>query len=158
MDASIARNADTEYLHDRPYQKRNTVRVSGPFMVESLSPHRVLPLPENDPESLQALAGEDGQLPPRRKLRPKTEAPAGDDFVTVVIDNLLKAGVQNTKKNERMTFANVRPWPGEGHVAAEGVYEEAGKQRRAAIVVGPEYGTVGQDLVRRAGSRMPRLG
>ena len=37
MDASIARNADIEYLHDRPYQKRNAVRVTGPFTVESLS-------------------------------------------------------------------------------------------------------------------------
>ena len=151
MDASIARNADTEFLHDRPYQKRGTVRVTGPFTVESLSPHRVLPLPgDDDPALLEALADEAGELPPRRLLRPKTEAPAGDDFVTAVIDNLLKAGVQNTKKNERMSFATVRPWPGEGHVAAEGLYEEAGQQRRAAIVIGPEYGTVGQDLVRQA--------
>lgn len=151
MDASIARNADIEYLHDRPYQKRNAVRVTGPFTVESLSPHRVLPLPgDDDPELLEALAGETGELPPRRPLRAKTEAPAGDDFVTVVIDNLLKAGVQNTKKNERMVFASIRPWPGQGYVAAEGIYEEAGQQRRAAIVIGPEYGTVGQDLVRQA--------
>ena len=151
MDAAIARNADTEYLHDRPYQKRNAVRVTGPFTMESLSPHRVLPLPgDDDPALLEAIADEAGELPPRRPLRAKTEAPAGDDFVTVVIDNLLKAGVQNTKKNERMVFASIRPWPGQGHVAAEGIYEEAGQQRRAAIVIGPEYGTVGQDLVRQA--------
>jgi adenine-specific DNA-methyltransferase len=151
MDAAIARNADTEFLHDRPYQKRNAVRVTGPFTVESLSPHRVLPLPEDDdPALLDAIADEAGNLPPRRPLRPKTEAPAADDFVTVVIDNLLKAGVQNTRKNERMNFASIRPWPGQGHVAAEGLYEEAGQQRRAAIVIGPEYGTVGQDLVRQA--------
>ena len=37
IDDSIARHADTEYLHDRPYTKRNTVRVTGPFTVESLS-------------------------------------------------------------------------------------------------------------------------
>ena len=151
MDASIARNADIEYLHDRPYQKRNAVRVTGPFTVESLSPHRVLPLPgDDDPALLDAIANEAGELPQHRPLRLMTEASAGDDFVTVVIDNLLKAGVQNTKKNERMTFATIRPWPGQGHVAAEGVYEEAGQQRRAAIVIGPEYGTVGQDLVRQA--------
>ena len=151
MDAAIARNADTEYLHDRPYQRRNAVRVTGPFTVESLSPHRVLPLPDDDdPALLEAIADEAGDLPPHRPLRPKTEASAGDDFVTVVIDNLLKAGVQNTKKNERMTFATIRPWPGQGHVGAEGTYEESGQQRRAAIVIGPEYGTVGQDLVRQA--------
>ena len=151
IDASIVRNADTEFLHDRPYQKRNAVRVTGPFTVESLSPHRVLPLPgDDDPALLDAIADEAGDLPPHRPLRPKTEASAGDDFVTVVMDNLLKAGVQNTKKNERMTFATIRPWPGQGHVGAEGTYEESGQQRRAAIVIGPEYGTVGQDLVRQA--------
>lgn len=38
MDTSITRNADPEYLHDRPYPKKNTVRVTGSFTVESLSP------------------------------------------------------------------------------------------------------------------------
>ncbi|HVA41612.1 MAG TPA: hypothetical protein VNF49_13160, partial [Candidatus Binataceae bacterium] len=38
----------------------------------------------------------------------------------------------------------------QGYVAAEATYEEAGKQKRAAIVIGPEYGTVGQELVREA--------
>jgi adenine-specific DNA-methyltransferase len=151
IDAAIARNAGIEYLHDRPWQKRNAVRVSGPFTLESLSPHRVLPMPgEEDPTLLEALADEAGELPPHRPLRPKAEASAGDDDFVTVVDNLLKAGVQNNKKHERMTFATIRPWPGQGDVGAEGVYEEAGPQRRAAIVIGPEYGTVGQDLVRQA--------
>ena len=38
MDASIGRNAEIEYLHDRPYPKKGAVRVTGPFTVESLSP------------------------------------------------------------------------------------------------------------------------
>jgi adenine-specific DNA-methyltransferase len=42
IDASIARRADTEFLYDKPYQDSKRVRVSGPFTVESLSPHRVL--------------------------------------------------------------------------------------------------------------------
>ncbi|WP_149540694.1 putative DNA binding domain-containing protein [Siccirubricoccus phaeus] len=153
MDASIARNAEVEFLHDRPYPKKGAVRVTGPFTVESLSPHRVLPADEEDEAVVEALAAEAGEAPPpRRRLRPKSEADAGtgDDFVTAVLDNLAKAGVQNTKKNERLTFATIRPWPGKGHVAAEATYEEAGQQRRAAIVVGPEYGTVGQELVREA--------
>lgn len=153
MDASIARNAEVEFLHDRPYPKRGAVRVTGPFTVESLSPHRVLPADEEDEAVVEALAAEAGEAPPpRRRLRPKSEADAGtgDDFVTAVLDNLAKAGVQNTKKNERLTFATIRPWPGQGHVAAEATYEEAGQQRRAAIVIGPEYGTVGAELVREA--------
>jgi len=150
MDASIARNAEIEYLHDRPYTKRNAVRVTGPFTVESLSPHRVLPADEEE-AVVEALAAEAGEAPPpRRRLRPKAEPTGSEDFVTAVLDNLAKAGVQNTKKNERLTFATIRPWPGKGHVAAEATYEEAGQPRRAAIVIGPEYGTVGAELVREA--------
>ncbi|PWS34343.1 site-specific DNA-methyltransferase [Falsiroseomonas bella] len=149
MDASIARNAETEFLHDRPYAKKNAVRVTGPFTVESLSPHRVLPADEDDQAVMEALAQEAGEpVPERRPLR--TRPDAGDDFVTAVLDNLQKAGVQNTKKDERLTFATLRPWPGGSRVSAEGEYEEAGVKKRAAIVIGPEYGTVGPDLVREA--------
>jgi adenine-specific DNA-methyltransferase len=149
MDASIARNADVEFLHDRPYTKKNAVRVTGPFTVESLSPHRVLPADEEDAAVMEALAQETGEPPPpRRPLRSKPDS--ADDFVTAVLDNLAKAGVQNTKKNERLSFATIRPWPGGRYVAAEAEYEEAGAKKRAAIVIGPEYGTVGTDLVREA--------
>ena len=37
IDASIAGKAEFEYLYDRPYDTK-TVRVAGPFTVESLSP------------------------------------------------------------------------------------------------------------------------
>ena len=48
IDESIARAAasDPIELYDRPYEAKNTVRVTGPFTVESLSPHRVLPTDE----------------------------------------------------------------------------------------------------------------
>jgi len=148
IDASIARHADTEYLHDRPYTKRNTVRVTGPFTVESLSPHRVLPAGEDDATLLHAIEEETGEpTPPRHKLRiPDSQT----DFATVVLENLRAAGVQNTRKNERLTFATLKPWPGGAIISAEGDYEENGQRKRAAIVIGPEYGTVGADLVREA--------
>jgi adenine-specific DNA-methyltransferase len=148
IDASIARHADTEYLHDRPYTKRNTVRVTGPFTVESLSPHRVLPAGEDDAALLAAIEEETGEpTPPRHKLRiPESQT----DFATVVLENLRAAGVQNTRKNERLTFATLKPWPGSAIISAEGDYEENGQRKRAAIVIGPEYGTVGADLVRDA--------
>ncbi len=138
-----------QFLHDRPYTKKNAVRVTGPFTVESLSPHRVLPADEEDQAVMEALAQEAGEpVPERRPLR--TRPDSGDDFVTAVLDNLQKAGLQNTKKDERLTFATLRPWPGGSRVSAEGEYEEAGVKKRAAIVIGPEYGTVGPDLVREA--------
>ncbi len=48
IDASIAAKAEFEYLYDKPYEDRNKVRVAGPFTVESLSPHRVLGVDEDD--------------------------------------------------------------------------------------------------------------
>ena len=48
IDASIAAKADSEYLYDKPYTDNKKVRVAGPFTVESLSPHRVLGVDEND--------------------------------------------------------------------------------------------------------------
>ncbi len=153
MDASIARNAEVEFLHDRPYPKKGTIRVTGPFTVESLSPHRVLPTSEDADVALLEAMGE--EVPVRGKPGPLPSTPSrkgreSDDFVTAVLDNLAKAGVQNTRKNERLSFATIRPWPGKGYVAAEATYEEAGTRKRAAIVIGPEYGTVGQELVREA--------
>ena len=46
IDAAIARHADTETLFDQPYEDKKTVRVSGPFTVESLSPHRTISVEE----------------------------------------------------------------------------------------------------------------
>ncbi|WP_288130453.1 site-specific DNA-methyltransferase, partial [Accumulibacter sp.] len=48
IDASIAARADFETLYDKPYQNTRCVRVAGPFTVESLSPHRMLGVDEDD--------------------------------------------------------------------------------------------------------------
>jgi adenine-specific DNA-methyltransferase len=42
IDAAIRRHAEYELLYDKPYEDKRKVRVSGPFTVESLSPHRSL--------------------------------------------------------------------------------------------------------------------
>ncbi|WP_404381644.1 site-specific DNA-methyltransferase [Caenispirillum salinarum] len=156
IDASIARNAETEYLYDRPYEDKSKIRVTGPFTVESLSPHRILAPDEDDDEILQALeedASDAGKpLPPRTRSarRPDETARGEDDFVRVVLDNLKKAGVQNTKKGEKLVFTELKPWSGGHFLHLEGHYEEAGKDRRVAVFIGPEYGTVSKGMVRRA--------
>jgi adenine-specific DNA-methyltransferase len=139
------------------------VRVSGPFTVESLSPHRVLSPDDESDAILRALeqeAEEEGKpLPARtRSLKPEDRAPAGDDeFVRVVLDNLKKAGVQNTKKGERLVFTELKPWAGGRYVHAEGRYEESGRERRVAVTIGPEYGTVSWGLVRDAAKEAVEL-
>src|SRR5665648_476623 len=42
IDAAISRHSDAELLYDQPYEDAARIRVTGPFTVESLSPHRVL--------------------------------------------------------------------------------------------------------------------
>jgi len=145
IDESIARNADVEMLVDRPYTARGVVRVTGPLTVESLSPHRVLPV-EDDPNVLRALLGEESEIPP-------APPPSADetDFAQIVYENLKASGVQNTKKGERLEFIWLKPFASKrGYLQFEGRYSEDGEEKRAAISIGPEYGTVGYDLVRNA--------
>ena len=141
IDASIAAKADYEYLYDKPYQDRNRVRVAGPFTVESLSPHRVLGVDENDELIDNAAAARLGY---------------GEiaDFAEMILENLRTAGVQQAHKEDKITFSSLTPWQGE-YVCAEGRYAEGGDEngieRRAAVFIGPEFGTVSRpDLVAAA--------
>ena len=68
IDASIAARADYEYLYDKPYEDKRKVRVAGPFTVESLSPHRVLAVDEDD-ELVDRRGGDEGRLRPAAGLR-----------------------------------------------------------------------------------------
>jgi adenine-specific DNA-methyltransferase len=146
IDASIAAKADFEVLYDKPYENKNIVRVAGPFTVESLSPHRVLGVDEHD-DLIDSVA----------------EADAGHndaaDFVTMILDNLKTAGVQQVHKADKITFTALTPWPGD-LICAEGRYlegdgDEPGRaaypEKRAALFIGPEFGTVSRpDLVAAA--------
>ena len=144
IDASIAARADVEYLYDKPYEDGRKVRVAGPFTVESLSPHRLLALDERD-ELIDRVA---------------ERAPAygsAEEFAATILGHLAVAGVQQARKADRIRFTALEPWPGV-LICAEGRYVEgdaedgaAGAERRAGIVVGPEFGTLArQDLVRAA--------
>jgi adenine-specific DNA-methyltransferase len=152
IDASIAAKAEFEFLYDKPYEDRKRVRVAGPFTVESLSPHRVLGVDEND-DLIDPLAA------------PGRKSGDAESFVTMVLDNLRTAGVQQAHKEDRITFTSLAPWPG-GMICAEGRFEASDSwlvpggssqatshnspttSRRAAIFIGSEFGTVQrQDLV-----------
>jgi len=141
IDASIAAKAEFEYLYDKPYQDNRKVRVAGPFTVESLSPHRVLGVDENDELIDQSAEA-------------RAEYAAKQSFPEMILDNLKMAGVQQAHKEGRIAFTALTPWPGE-MVAAEGRYLEgegaSAVERRAAIFIGPEFGTVTRpDLVAAA--------
>ncbi|MDO9593106.1 MAG: site-specific DNA-methyltransferase, partial [Erysipelotrichaceae bacterium] len=141
IDASIAAKAEYEYLYDKPYEDNKKVRVAGPFTVESLSPHRVLGVDEND-ELIDGVAESDAGYAEER------------NFAQMILENLKTAGVQQAHKEDKITFTSLTPWPGY-YVCAEGRYiegdEESGAEKRAAIFIGPEFGTVSRpDLVAAA--------
>jgi len=141
IDASIAAKADYEYLHDKPYEDKKKVRVAGPFTVESLSPHRVLGVDENDELIDSAAEPKDGYGKPQ-------------DFATMILENLRTAGVQQAHKEDKIDFTSLTPWPGD-LICAEGRYVEgnggSGTKKRAGIFIGPEFGTVTRpDLVAAA--------
>jgi adenine-specific DNA-methyltransferase len=130
IDASIAHRADTEFLYDLPYEEPHRIRVSGPFTVESLSPHRVLA--PDDP----ATAFREDTVNTR-------------DFAGMIIGNLRTSGVQNTIKKERLKFDRLEPFAGTWLHAA-GEYTEKGTSKRVAVSIGPELGTVGPEQVKEA--------
>ena len=181
MDASIAAKAEFEFLYDKPYDDKSKVRVAGPFTVETLSPHRVLTVDENDNVV-------DGWKLSENKA--KAAVAGTPDFAAVILENLKLAGVQQAHKEDRITFTSLSGWPGE-FICAEGRYFEGartaqaagtvprprerervaegrvravgekqnspadddnlGAQKRAAIFIGPEFGTVSRaDLVTAA--------
>ena len=147
IDASIAARAEHEYLYDKPYEDRSKVRVAGPFTVESISPHRVLGVDENG-DVIDGIA------------EARNGYGTGYDFGQIILDNLRRSGVQQAHKEDRITFTSLTPWPGR-FVCAEGRYVEGGSgddddaqtglERRAAVFIGPEFGTVSRpDLVEAA--------
>ena len=153
IDASIARRAETETLYDQPYEDSKRVRVSGPFTVESLSPHRVLST--DDPST---SSGQGSTVSEREARKGQDFAPGG--FTGMILDNLKKAGVQNTRKAERLTFDRLDPYPGvwlhaageyTEHLPSPSQGEGSGvRVRRVAVSIGPEHGTVGPQQVKEA--------
>lgn len=137
IDASIAAKADFEYLYDKPYVDGKKVRVAGPFTVESLSPHRTLGVDE-DGNPIDGVSESTGDYGERQT------------FTQMILENLRTAGVHQAHKEDRITFTSLTPWPG-NLVCAEGRYMEGEHERRAAIFIGPEFGTAQRiDLVEAA--------
>jgi adenine-specific DNA-methyltransferase len=131
IDAAIAKHAETEILFDRPYSDNKTVRVAGPFTVESLSPHRVV---ADGPEDL---------------VNPPAPVEESGRFVETILANLRTSGVDNRTKGERLRFITLDPYAGR-FIQATGTYAEGETERRVAVAIGPQYGTVGPELVQEA--------
>ncbi|EWT05863.1 DNA methylase [Intrasporangium chromatireducens Q5-1] len=145
IDAAIKKHADFELLYDRPYEDKSTVRVAGPFTVESLSPHRSLAFAGGpDPANRESISEQEG-----------AEQPDAPSFEQSILDNLAKAGVQNGRRGERIEFDSVDPYAGTyiqavGTRRADSGSEPSGIPLRVGIAIGPQYGTVSQRFARDA--------
>ena len=129
IDAAIARHSGGEILYDKPFEDKKRLRVTGPFTVESLSPHRVL----------LSDAGTNDRF----------SQPESLPFEKMIIENLKKAGVQNTVKGEQLKFDRIEPHAGEW-IQAKGEYIENDETKRVAISIGPEHGTVSPQQIKEA--------
>jgi len=141
IDASIAARADVEYLFDKPYEDKSRIRVAGPFTVESLSPHRTL-----------AVDWDDELIDPNKPKKGVAEGQERlpQDFASMILENLRSAGVQQARKEDRIIFTSLKGWPGD-FLCAEGRFMEGTQERRAGILIGPEFGTLTRpDLVAAA--------
>ena len=99
----------------------------------------------------------------------------GYDFTTVILENLRKSGVQQTQKRDKINFTSITNWPG-NMICADARYsennnhsqsdddnqddseheysyadEDSATEKRAAIFIGPEFGTVQRaDIIQAA--------
>ena len=133
IDASIAAKAEFETLYDKPYPDNTKIRVSGPFTVESLSPHRMVSADEDNSYSSDDGTAQEGV----------SEGIPVNDFTQMVLENMKSVGVHQVTREDRISFSTIEGWPGK-YIAAVGHYTEGDIERRAGIFIGPEYGTITQ--------------
>ncbi|MCG9131029.1 site-specific DNA-methyltransferase [Candidatus Poribacteria bacterium] len=139
MDASTARRAKKEMLYDKPHEDKKRVRVTGPFTVESLSPHFVL-----DPIDAEDAA----PTPASRDI--------SQDYHQHILEHLKTGGVQNRLQEQRITFDWLEELSGEWlHV--EGAYTDADNNiQSVAISIASQSITVGSQWINEAAKEAAR--
>jgi adenine-specific DNA-methyltransferase len=150
IEVTIKRHADYELLYDKPNEDPKRIRVSGPFTVESLSPHRSLAFSGSAVDSSGALNVDDVDTSVVRD---------DSSFEQTILANLRTAGIQNGRRGERLTFDTVEPYAG-SYIQAVGEREDApkGTARRVGLTIGPQYGTVGPSFIKDAAREANRAG
>ena len=95
INKSIAAKAHFEFIYDRPYEDKSSVRVVGPFTVESLDPHRVLDI------------GENGDIIDPLDKKPNNQN-ADQHFIATILESLKSSGVQQAHKSNRVIFTALK--------------------------------------------------
>jgi adenine-specific DNA-methyltransferase len=157
IDEAIRRHADFELLYDKPYEDKRKARVSGPFTVESLSPHRSLAFAGSAVDAAGARNADASQ--------PIKEEPSGDSFrgdaqfEQTILDNLRTAGIQTGEKDKRIELETLEPYAA-AYIQAVGERGDTGDDapKRVGITIGPQYGTVGPEFIKNAAREANRAG
>jgi adenine-specific DNA-methyltransferase len=122
---------DTETLFDQPEQDKKKLRVAGPFTVETLQSFEPLA-----PDQLNAANADMDNV---------------QRFTDRIFEHLKTAGIKNGDRNETAVFSRVDIInDAEGALHAEGWYDTAQGERKAYLVIGPQFGSVSKAAVNAA--------
>jgi len=118
-----------EYIYDKPFVEKKSLRVSGPFTVETLQNFEPISPEELDDE-----------------IRVNEEEGA---FEEVIKQHLISAGVKNGRKDEHVIFTRIELLS-HSYLHAEGFYQTAKGEAKAYFYIGPKFGTVSKKSVSEA--------
>ena len=140
MDRSIAANAESETLYDKPEPSKTKLRITGPFTVEAVPFPTVL--------SLEAAEGGAAATPSEDQSYQTSIARSGETSRQQQWrDELLKTGIRG-KGGQMLRFAELEVMAGTTCLHATGTLAESGE--RVVVSFGPEHGALEQRQVEHA--------
>lgn len=140
MDRSIAANAESETLYDKPEPSKTKLRITGPFTVEAVPFPTVL--------SLEAAEGGSEATPTEDQAYQTSIARSGETSRQQQWrDELLKTGIRG-KGGQMLKFAELEVMAGTTCLHATGTLAESGE--RVVVSFGPEHGALEQRQVEHA--------
>ena len=140
MDRSIAANAESETLVDKPEPSKTKLRITGPFTVEAVPFPTVL--------SLEAAEGGSEATPSEDQAYQTSIARSGETSRQQQWrDELLKTGIRG-KGGQMLKFAELEVMAGTTCLHATGTLAESGE--RVVVSFGPEHGALEQRQVEHA--------
>lgn len=135
MDRSIASNADSETLYDKPELAKDKLRVTGPFTVEAVPFPTVLSLDESSAHSSAPIQADAAVARSGATSRQHTWR-----------DELLKTGIRG-KGGQMLRFTELEVLPGAVCLHASGHLDSG---ERVVVSFGPEHGALEQRQVEQA--------
>jgi adenine-specific DNA-methyltransferase len=143
MDRSIAANAESETLYDKPEPSKTKLRITGPFTVEAVPFPTVL--------SLEAAEGGAAATPSEDQSYQTSIARSGETSRQQQWrDELLKTGIRG-KGGQMLKFAELEVMAGTTCLHATGTLADAtGSGERVVVSFGPEHGALEQRQVEHA--------